>query len=664
MKNPLKKRKNLLMYFILNLFFVLNIFGANYKIKSLDIDAALNNNGSMSISESVIYDAQNLNGIEQEIDYAGFGTLTIHEILVSVDSNTYETNKKDIIKGEDGQQYLRERIEAKFSINENIGNQMVNKGFTRSFGDYEISNDNTQLLKIRLYARTSNKSRKFIFKYTLSHGVILYNDIAQINRKFVGTNWDNIGNVNVKVTLPKQITEDKLYAFAHGPLTGEIDIYDGQKIFLNLNKYYTNDFVEANILFPRETITGNYSGPIKNEEGLEKILKEEEKLANKANNVRLIAKSLYGYFFVGIVIWLLVTILVIIFGNKKNKGVSPYGKYFRELPDNYTPAVAGTLVAEKMHPDDTQLLASLFDLVRKRYLQLETISGNTDKTILTKSRDTSRLAPLSEYETFLLSWYIDRLGNGERVILEDINNKLSKESTSLTFINDNSQWSQMVYRDLLSKNLLFEKHRSFIRKISLPIGIGLIFLAIIVLNIGGDYLGDFKIIFVVHIILGFIMTGYFKSKLRETQYRADAHERWESFKRFLIDYSRLEEAKVPEIHLWEEYFVYAVSLGVAEKVLKQFKNIVKNLPESVARDINMSYPLINRFMMNNNSYSNSTKMFRNATSSNTAKGTVAREARKRDAARSRSSSSSGRSGGGFSGGSSGGGGSRGGGRGF
>ena len=35
------------------------------------------------------------------------------------------------------------------------------------------------------------------------------------------------------------------------------------------------------------------------------------------------------------------------------------------------------------------------------------------------------------------------------------------------------------------------------------------------------------------------------------------------------DFSRLREAEVPSIILWEHYLVYAISLGVAKEVIKQ-----------------------------------------------------------------------------------------------
>ena len=44
--------------------------------------------------------------------------------------------------------------------------------------------------------------------------------------------------------------------------------------------------------------------------------------------------------------------------------------------------------------------------------------------------------------------------------------------------------------------------------------------------------------------------------------------RWQAFRRYLADFSRLQEAPAISLKLWEEFLVYAVALGVAEDVLE------------------------------------------------------------------------------------------------
>ena len=133
---------------------------------------------------------------------------------------------------------------------------------------------------------------------------------------------------------------------------------------------------------------------------------------------------------------------------------------------------------------------------------------------------------------------------------------------------------------------------------------------------------------------------------------ADFNVKWQAFKNFLSDYSQLEEAKITSIHLWEQYFVYAIALGVSEKVVKAYK---KALDMGIITETdgmsNLAYsPIFNsnfsRSFSNLNGMVSKTNSRANSTIASTR----------------RSSSSGG--GGGFSSGSSGGGGSHGGGGGF
>ena len=133
---------------------------------------------------------------------------------------------------------------------------------------------------------------------------------------------------------------------------------------------------------------------------------------------------------------------------------------------------------------------------------------------------------------------------------------------------------------------------------------------------------------------------------------AETMSKWQAFKNFLSDYSQLEEAKITSIHLWEQYFVYAIALGVSDKVVKAYR---KALDMGIIKDTdginNLAYsPIFNSNFSHSFSNLNSLVSKTNSRASSAI-------------ASSRRSSSSG-GGGGFSSGSSGGGGSRGGGGGF
>jgi uncharacterized membrane protein len=60
---------------------------------------------------------------------------------------------------------------------------------------------------------------------------------------------------------------------------------------------------------------------------------------------------------------------------------------------------------------------------------------------------------------------------------------------------------------------------------------------------------------------------------RRTRQAAAALHRWQAFRRYLTDFSLLSEYPAPAVVLWEQYLVFAITLGVADRVIEQFKEL-------------------------------------------------------------------------------------------
>lgn len=613
------------IYLIIAVFFTVFsvIFSApSYRIDSLDITAKIQEDGSVVIEEIALYNASEINGVLYNIDAKGYGKLQSLEVF-------YEKNGEFV--------------------------SAVNDRGTAS-GMYTVSVSD-ELYKIKLYSPMRNEKRYFGFRYVLPRGVTVYEDIAQFNRKMVGRGWQNsIRDVSVKVILPKEADKDKIHAFGHGPLTGNIEILNGREIFFILKNYRPGEFVETNILFPKEIVSKINPSYVKKTKGYDSIMAMEGKLAEESNRERdrAVRGMILGrvVFFGGVAWWLFLMVFIYLKNGKKYKVINPYGEYFRELPDDYTPAVAGTLVSRKMYPAPTHLFATVMDLVRKDYLEMEEINEvnskgkNIKKTILKKVREVT--SELKDYERLVFKWYINELGDGEKVVLEDVEKYVSKNLTNAKKFNANfEKWKTLVYTDMLSKGLKQDKRN----KLAVALGV----ITGILLFIGGMVLivifQDPK--FMLFNFLGIPLIVFSAAVNRPSKEKEEAYSRWKAFKKFLVDYSNLEEAKLASIHLWEHYFVYAIALGVAEKVAAGYKKIAALRGED---DVNLRVGRNRMSLMNTYLYS---RAFRTMESS-----TVKAAARSMsEVAKSTRSSSSG-SGGGFSRGSSGGGGGRGGGGAF
>ena len=600
-------KKNILRIF---LFFLISIvsFAASFRIEKLDIEANLQKDGSMVVSEAVTYDIDEINGVYFDIDAKGFGELEY--IQVFEDDSTGGFKEVDS-------------------------------------SNYEVSVSD-ELYRIKLYSKNHNNRRTFKFVYKLPEAITVYDDVAQFNRKMVGKEWQQgINYITAKVIIPVSASYDNsnILVFGHGPLTGEVD-KEGNTVVYKLNNYYPGDFLEAHILMEPEIFSEYNKSKIVHKDMKQKLLDMEAKLADEANAERdkairqqeMINKVFEkpGLIF-GVLssIWGALMYYIHVIFKRKNKVKNSVGKYLRELPDNSSPALVGGFMTNSIN--DNEILATIVDLVRRKVLTLE----NSDKNsiiILTGSTEN-----LSAQEKAIVDIYINDFGDGKSLDLKSFG---FFQKVPMSVARKFEKWRAMVQSEMNRKNLTYQ-----------GLGcLGVIFFAFfpMIFTFAGLVIGMItgNKMFLLIVVMGIILFVSGAKARYPRKELAEAKDKWQAFKNFLSDYSQLEEAKITSVHLWEQYFVYAVALGVSEKVVKAYK---KALDMGVINDVqgvnSLAYsPIFNP--MFSRSFSNLNGMV-----SRTNSGASSAIASSR-----RSSSSGG--GGGFSSRSSGGGGSRGGGGGF
>ena len=604
-------KKNILKIF---LFFIISIvsFSASFNISDLNVEAKLQKDGSMLVSEAVTYDIDEINGVYFDIDAKGYGGIT--SLQVFEDEGHYEDN---VIS-------YREVDPINYEVTESDG-----------------------VYRIKLYSKNYNNVRTFKFVYTLPEVIKVYDDVAQLNRKMVGQDWQQgISTVRVSIELPvsKDYDNSKVLVFGHGPLTGEVDKIENTVVY-KLDNYYPGDFLEAHILMDPVIFSEFDQSKVIHKNMKEELLDMEAKLANEANaerenalkreqrlqKISSNAKPIMG----GIAsIWAVLMYYIHIIFKRKNKSKDDI-KYLRDLPDDSSPALVGGVMTKSVN--DNEILATIVDLIRRKVLTLDT-SGT--KTIITLTGSTEKL---SAQEKTIIDIYINDFGDGKSLDLKSFGffSKVPM-STARKF----EKWSSYIIAEMNRKGLVYEH---------MGCGAMFIFVLISIVIAFGSIIQTILTenpIFMIGIPLGailFISTVIAESPSKKM---AETKSKWQALKNFLSDYSQLEEAKITSIHLWEQYFVYAVALGVSDKVVKAYR---KALDMGIITETdgmsNLAYsPIFNsnfsRSFSNLNGMVSKTNSRANSTIASTR----------------RSSSSGG--GGGFSSGSSGGGGSHGGGGGF
>lgn len=607
------------------------VLAVDYEVVNFDVLVNILENGDAEITEDITYSFDgDANGVLRDIDYEE--TSGISDLNVKV-------------------------IEDDGSIRE------FKEGYSQGFNIYEAY-DAGNVYELKIYEKSYSENKTFRISYTFKDVVEKFNDIAVFNRRIIDSGWDvPLNNINIKIVLPEESKKEDLRVFAHGPLTGTSEIYDNRTLLFDVPNVY-GEFVETLVVFNRDIVPNSTN--IINKDELDNILENEKVLADEANEEREKAKEeiakiekqetlkdKFKVFFISLIVIAVILIIAAIRKFSKERIPEFDGDYYRELPEDYSPAVMSYLVHKKKISQE-DIMATLLDLARKKVIKFEPLTIER-KGLFKKDIETFKISRVSgeknidllPHEEFLAEWFVDELGGGGGLILSDLEELVKKRTSALKFQKDYDYFITLAKDEAENKEFYEKNDMTGSKVYYLILGIlGSIGLLI------GLYINSFlSIIAAIVSFVGIFIILILRFMDRYSKKGIEDYSKWMAFKRFLLDFSNLKEAELPSIIIWEHYLVYATSLGIAEEVLKELPNIY------TSEELNN--PSLT-YMYGYSSFNNFYVMNRVLASSMANVTTRVSQAQ----VASSTSSSSGGFGGGFSGGSSGGGGGGGGGGAF
>ncbi|MFC5702657.1 DUF2207 family protein [Cohnella faecalis] len=417
---------------------------------------------------------------------------------------------------------------------------------------FEEASVDDNKVQYKIYAQSADETKLFRFTYSIKNVVQVYADTAELYWKFFDqTNPSKLGSVNIDVELPDGADPEEITAFGHGPLHGAVKIDNNGVVRYQVSPLPAEKMLEVRILFPGSYVPG--SAKIDAASKLDQILEEERNWSADTDSADgADDASVYGALALLIANLAAGTILYIKFG----KPLRPdwKGKYYRELPADVTPAVVSYLMKYRIKPRD--LMATMADLVRKKHVDMKMIKGGggwRDKTDYTFRLINKRTDELQPHETMLIDWFFGELGSSGQVSLSSI--RRQAKTGAAAFLKRWSQWQAEVVKAV--DQLDYISFRKWIPRF--------VILAVVVQFFGFWFLApeDWRWLMFCSIPLLF-----FKPKRkRRTKLGQTEFTKWKAFKRFLHDYSQIASREPMAVHLWEHYFVYAIPLGEAKKMI-------------------------------------------------------------------------------------------------
>ncbi len=244
--------------------------------------------------------------------------------------------------------------------------------------------------------------------------------------------------------------------------------------------------------------------------------------------------------------------------------------YFREIPKEYSPAIASILLDLSVEYEK-DILATVLDLIHKGYLKKD-----NKRIILTSKHDIGELLP------------------HERLIVDNISKKKF----------DIIKWKKQVIKDSMDKGFIKKGYnRIGLKKIT-----GILFLMILILFLFIE--SDYYIFNIIKLLSGIVilpyiiyLISYFASE-KEYEFTEKGnieHEKIKKLKAYIEDFSFLNEAGEDKIIIWEGFLIYSISLGVNKKIYSDEKivNILSNTSSSISVDDFENISKVNEYMLLN-----------------------------------------------------------------
>lgn len=442
--------------------------------------------------------------------------------------------------------------------------------------------DRGNTVRVVWHYRASDDVRQFAVRYRVTGATVAYDDVVDVNWKVWGDEWDlRAGRVDAKLDFTGTAEPGEVHVFGHpANVDGSTTLGDdGLSPALTAFDVPERTFVELRVVLPRSVLTSTSGAQAVAGNGLNAILAEEA--AEEARSDR--ESSLVRLTIIGFLVLLVLVLIALLAGYLiygREHGTDYDREYEQEPPSDLKPAMVNALINQG-RADEQAFTAVLFDMIRRDLLRARPVSVEkrtwlgmrtetiTDLEIGPGSLDTSLTAPEARVRTIL-----------ERV-LDEGPEPLSRFRTRLredAAANHKSFVAfQSATHDALVRGGLLEEGG---KRYPLFVLAGLAVVLLLAWTMIAPWAGrrgtalnedTVRTAAIVTGALGAVLIFAF-SRARRVWVRLSREgalmaARWRAFRRYLSDFSRIEEAPPVSLALWEEFLVYGITLGVADDVL-------------------------------------------------------------------------------------------------
>ena len=471
---------------------------------------------------------------------------------------------------------------------------------------------------------TSSGNRRYQVSYKIEDVITSYYDCQEFYWKFIeeGANAIPVKSLTGKISLPQGVQNiENLKLWGHGQVNGNIERTSNDTVEFEINNLRPGAMLEVRVV----TTEDLFDVPENKERryhNIDRIIKEETDWANETNKQSTITKSIIiAIYAIILIIYMIKIVKYRKINKKENDGIIQKDlKYYREIPreGDSTPNEAVYLYhfeKEKLETStiQSQMVAStILNLCLKKIITLETEGENIYISIIGDGKSLKK----EEYEVYKL---LSEASKGkDKLEIKELNDYAKKHYSNYSvYINRmvNETRDELYHMQYIDKKeeKTYRQSRSasmFFNGILCIYIFLLTFVAIIhipsfqipvdiSLAVGWRESLTAFTIGILPLMIVILYSLHLKSKIEDkiaviTQKGYDEKIQWRALKRFLEEYSLLNEKEVPQLAIWEKYLVYATAFGIANKVIDQMKAKYPTvfLEDTWDAEMKKNYPII------------------------------------------------------------------------
>lgn len=520
---------------------------------------------------------------------------------------------------------------------------------------YQVERDGNDVT-LRWFYEAQDTTKRFLLSYRIRNAVQRYADVAQFYWQVVEGDHAPIDRVRITIVPPAaSLTLFKVFVHSKAP-PGDLEIApDFSRAVISQAGIPGTSFVEVRVLLEPAIFA---QAPVQSGQDYAALLADERRQSERELRVWTIFRT--GITLAGLIVLALIAGYVWTYYRYGQEPAIPYsGIYEREPPRSLPPAVVPAIMTqgkvERVHLPRA-FAATLLEAARLGYLDIEERqdSGLLGTGLFKDTDLVYKLTPkgkdlldggappdlgageraLEPFEITVLEAVFKIAGGGPVVTSDQIETWgkriVGRKSNFLRFIE---LWGPQLRGWFEGKFFKLDDPASERAKVVF-IGVTIGVIAVVF------FVGFGVSLFVAGPVGAVLIVLAYRGLSRRTPQAALEVRKWEAFRRFMSDFSAMKDAGPQLLQLWEHYLVYAMALGVADRLLSNLKLVAAELHQPVPSARWFRSPSIDRGMtgMSVSSLESLARSFQNFQNL------------------SRALSTSTRSGGGFSGGGGGGGG--------